>query len=271
MIVCWIHFFRMAYWKCIVFLTSMFAKRSSQGIFSSLLQLKIPTHVAICTEFHCSKFDSIKTEYTKERPSRIQISKYVCLCEKIAQIVLWCIDFGVEKVVVFESSDSLRNFIPLVCSKLKYYAADCLIFEQNTCVRSIKVFESGSVSPVTVVNLHNCYESVSRDVELRILSASDSANDFVRLTRELVDETGIEIGDINEELLNTRLSSSRGYLTKPDLILSYSLAPNLLGFPPWLMRTPEILHVGECLLDASFASFLYSLYKYSKSEQRLGR
>jgi len=188
---------------------------------------KVPSRVALCLD----------VKFT--RPG------IACLraLENMSRVALWCFDAGVADVTVYESSGVLMCGLHLVGQGLSSLLRDekymqRLLFGNAQDIKRVDIFRGGEIDPLYSVS-GIC--SSGRSVSIRFLSAEDSEEDFARVTQELVDDSEVQTEKITEDLLSSRFSSSRGNSDKVDLILTYSSSPNLLGFPPWLMRTPEIL------------------------------
>mmetsp|Transcript_11212 Transcript_11212/g.21886 ORF Transcript_11212/g.21886 Transcript_11212/m.21886 type:complete len:283 (+) Transcript_11212:2214-3062(+) len=255
---------RVMYWRITLFTMKLARKIGDSGRRedATLHLAKVPARTGICLE-RCS--------YSISGDAK-GLEKFARKC---ARITLWCMDAGVDEMVIFEGSGELQSAISLVANCLKHLlldkpAQDELMFGKLNRIRGVSLFQGGSDVPYSIIKCANVEEG-TEEVVLRFFSDTEAAEDMARLTQELVDDKDTSLQDIDEDLLDKRLYCTKSAGGRLDLLLVFSDTPNLHGFPAWIARSPEILTYGESLEEASYASFVRTLFRYARTEQRWGR
>lgn len=188
-------------------------------------------------------------------------SALAALVASVAQAVVWSLDAGVDEVVVFEESGTMarRDTQAQVAQELERLLQPrrrpWLLFGNLRRVQAVNLFLHGDSEPSCRVQCAKA-EEAAEEVAVRFLCAEDAGRDVARVAQALVTDADLNLDvdnpddddagscGITEALLTQRFRASRASRRRLDLVLSYARGPTLQGFPPWMLRTPEIMYVS---------------------------
>lgn len=114
----------------------------------------------------------------------------------------------------------------------------------------------------------NSYKNgiTGRKIRIRTLSITDGQKSVVDVTKQLCSYNG---NKIDKHHLDSLLKDNYAF-PDPDLGFYCDKVFSLHGYPPWQIRTTEFLCFGTHHGIRSH-TFINTLHRYSKTEQRLGK
>ncbi|KAE8135065.1 Decaprenyl diphosphate synthase-like protein [Aspergillus pseudotamarii] len=174
------------------------------------------------------------------------------MLDNIADIALWCVRFGIQKLTIYDRLGFFSSQMAAVHTKVTN------IFAEHQVDVPLDVSKPGSVGPESTF-------------QITLLDSNNSREAMVNLTRELA--TACHAGrlaphEITEDLIDRSLHVAAGNGT--DLLFVCSQELTLCGYPPWQLSSTEIFHINS-KTGMQYTDFVRGLQAYSDAEMRGGR
>lgn len=174
----------------------------------------------------------------------------------IAKIIKWSLAAGINYVSFYDITGVIKeNISELQRQTELLHLTDCHV-----------IWHVGS----STTGGTNGMKDGGSKVHVKALSAADGRESIARVTRTLADtqsSAAITVDAVNEEL------RKEYEFPDPDLALYCTEVFTVGGYPPWQIRLTEFVQLGHngAHKHASHITFVDSLYKFSKCEQRKGK
>ncbi|XP_028413828.1 dehydrodolichyl diphosphate synthase complex subunit Nus1-like [Dendronephthya gigantea] len=182
----------------------------------------------------------------------------------LGKLVVWAMKAGITYISVQATESDLNE------RKTEFYHEVYQIKEEmSTCDYELH-FRDKDLPYQNGVN--GIVHKSRRKVHLSILSYHEGKEDIVRAAQEFCtrvknEEAQSKIMDI--EHFSQLLEVNKDF-PDPDLAIAFGQTDSLCDYPPWQIRLTEFIFLPS-LKVMDHTSFLQTLRRYSKCEQRLGR
>ncbi|KAK4883295.1 hypothetical protein RN001_006614 [Aquatica leii] len=166
----------------------------------------------------------------------------------LAKLVTWCVTSGITYISFYDHKGVLKK------SQEKLQKA----IEAKKCSDTYIIWYNGE----------HGYKNgfVGRKVYLRTFSLSDSRETIVNTAKRLCQGN---VKEINLETVNKNLKDKYVF-PDPELCLYCGNVFTLYGYPPWEVRLTEFIGIGTHH-NINPRTFVRALYRFSKTEMRLGK
>lgn len=157
--------------------------------------------------------------------------------ESIARLLCWCKQLSIAYITLYDDNGNLK-------------AKQRELFKQV----ELRMKSLG------------CGDKQIHKIEgLQIISKSDGRSKFLDDVKESIQSNTFNSKDINLAKVHNRI----GWLSDPELLISFGSTLCLYGFPPWQLRLTEILDVPTHR-NLPQRIFIDCLKRYSQTSQREG-
>lgn len=108
---------------------------------------------------------------------------------------------------------------------------------------------------------------LKKELSVNFLSPADSKVKISEICREIATDTNVTVGKINSSYLNEKFEEI--IHPDPDLAIYFGDYCSTFGLLPWHIRLTEFINI-KTQHALTIQTFLETLFKYSKCEQRFG-
>ncbi|XP_071955870.1 dehydrodolichyl diphosphate synthase complex subunit nus1-like [Antedon mediterranea] len=181
----------------------------------------------------------------------------------IANMVVWCVGFGVKFVSLYDTKGKLKQNDQAVATEI--YEKQEKFFNEDKCQFSFEVGKG-------YIDSKNNGVSDTGKISIKLLSSTDGRQDVAKISQQLCqaiqDKTKC-IEDVNLSQMET-LMQARSKWPDPELVIRCGTVHSLLGYLPWQTRLTEI-HSLNSHIGVDYDSLFHVMQLYSRCEQRLGK
>lgn len=180
----------------------------------------------------------------------------------IAQLVVWSMAVGIPYISVYDREGVLKRKTAALSSEIIQKQKDNYEEESSKYTFVLRTrdvtFDNESLGPT-----QRC---------VTLLSELDGKGDIVEACREFC--IGIQtkrraIKEMEPEFFNNFLKATHG-IPDPDLAIKFGDVQMIMGFLPWQSRLTEFVPL-RTHVDINYSTFIYSLQRFGKCQQRFGK
>ncbi|XP_065907535.1 dehydrodolichyl diphosphate synthase complex subunit nus1-like [Dysidea avara] len=184
--------------------------------------------------------------------------------DDLARLVCWSFSSNIHHVTLYNFQGELDSLLPslktavnelyhklfgLSAEPVKYHT----LSEEEQC-DDVYLTASGFSYVVHIVSIYHAHQRITR-----------TAQDVC----ESVAKQRLRSSDIDKTLLE-KMFTDYFNMPNPDLVIVYGDVSSLLGYPPWQLKTTEILMVPTHH-KTDYMSFYDCLERYANCSQRFGK
>ncbi len=240
-------------------------------LLNQILQGKVPRHVAIIMDGNRRYAYQLGLGKTGGHEKGK---------EKLEQVLEWCLEVGIRILTVYAfSTENLKRPKDEVDKLMKLFAENFRKANDDERVHKyrirIKVLGQKNLLPDYVVEAIDFAEDVTKDYDgyfYNLAIAYGGREEIVSAIKSVaedVKEGTLEVDDINEELISSKLYTSG--LPDPDLVLRTSGEERISNFLLWQLAYSELYFVDVYWPGFRKIDFLRSIRSYQMRQRRFGQ
>lgn len=236
-----------------------------------VLEDKMPNHIAIIMDGN-RRYAEERGE-TKEEGHRLG-------GEKLEEVLNWCVEDGVKILTVYAFSienfnreeDEVDYLMDLLVDSLDRFSKSEMVQEKKVAIR---VLGDISTLPDKVVEaIDRAYTATEgySDYQLNMAIAYGGRQEIVSAVKKIaamVDESKIDIEDIDEEMISKNMYTSD--LPDPDLVLRTSGEVRVSNFLLWQLAYSELYFTDVYWPGFRHIDFLRAIRTFQQRERRYGK
>ncbi|KAB0801872.1 hypothetical protein PPYR_04058 [Photinus pyralis] len=166
----------------------------------------------------------------------------------LSKLILWCVASGITYLSFYDYKGILKD-------------------SEEKLQRAVEEQQRNNAH--VIWHNKNCYKNgfIEKKIYVRTLSYTDGRENIVNVAKKLCEDDSVKHIDIATVDKNIK---DKYVFPDPDLCLYCGKSLFLYGYPPWEIRLTEFISI-KTHHSISPRTFINALYRYSKTEMRLGR